>query len=140
MALATPDYDVTFSAPKDVPKQAADVKERYELPPGTKSYSVWAIDRNNEKQINETHKWLKDIVKDKSKLHMWMSFPWGGDKEVPEDELQELYDEGRFDDIDKYQKVGGWQDAILDAAGYDAVVKKTKWISDVTPTYKTVET
>jgi hypothetical protein len=28
--------------------------------------------------------------------------------------------------------------AVLDAAGYDAVVKKTEWIRDVTPTYKPV--
>jgi hypothetical protein len=138
LAPETPNHDATSSAPKDVPKQAPEVKKRDELPPGTKSYSVWVTDRDNEKQINETHEWLKDIVKYKSKLHMWKSFPWETDEEVPEDEMQKFFDEGRFDDVDKYQKVGGWMGAVLDAAGYDAVVKKTEWIRDVTPTYKPV--
>jgi hypothetical protein len=133
-----PNDDATSSAPKDVPKQAADIKKRYELPPGTTSYIAWVTDRDNEKQINETRDWLEELVKDKSQLLMWRSFTWASADDVPEDEIKKLYDEGRFDEIDNYKKVGGWMGVILDQAGHDAVLQKKEWIRAIEQTPKAV--
>ncbi|KAF1941541.1 hypothetical protein EJ02DRAFT_201296 [Clathrospora elynae] len=55
-----------------------------------------------------------------SKMREFSSFTWESAEEVPRGELQMLWDEGKFDEeIDNYQKVGGWSELVLEDAGYD---------------------
>lgn len=95
-----------------------------ELPPGTKSYSAWIPDPDNEKQINDTQHWLEGLVKDKSRMYTYKNLPWESADDVPEDELDKLIDEGRFHEIDKYEKVYALVHLILDQEGYEAVARK----------------
>jgi hypothetical protein len=118
--------------PGDGPSIEADVNKREELPPGTKSYSAWITDRENEKQINDTRIWLEGLVKDKSKMYMWKGFTWESAADVPDDELDKLIDEGRYEaEIDKYKRVGGFTGLILDQQGYEAVAQKKEWIRHI---------
>jgi len=137
--IGTPRQDVPPVEPRADPRRSEVIETREELLPGTKSYSVWVTDRENESQISDTQKWLENLVKDKSQMFMWKDFPWGKEKEVPEDEINKLIDEGRFDEIDKWQQVGGWWDVILDQAGYEEVAKKKDWIAYITETRGSVE-
>ena len=98
-------------------------------------------DEKNESQINQTREWLEVLVKDKSEMSAMTDFPWETAADIPEDELQKLYDEGRWDqEIDKYQKTYAWTNLILDPAGYETVSKKKEWIRDIQATsqWKTV--
>jgi hypothetical protein len=91
-----------------------------------KRYVVEVTDRNNKTQIDATLKWLEGLVKDKSKMTERKFFP----DDIPDDELQKLYDEGRWDDeIDNYDKLAGWKNCLLDQAGYEEVKGKTEWIA-----------
>lgn len=137
------DKDKPSSEPIELPVDSTVVEQRDELPPGTKSYSVWVTDENNDSQINDTRTWLEGLVHGKADMHEISSFPWDTPADIPEDELDKLWREGRLDqEIDKYRKVQGWGNLMLDPAGYEAVSKKKEWISDVEPNdmYKTVAT
>jgi hypothetical protein len=91
-----------------------------------KRYVVEVTDRNNKTQIDATLKWLEGLVKDKSKMRERRFFP----KHIPEDELQKLYDEGRWDaEINNYNKLTGWKNCLLDKAGYEEVKGKKEWIA-----------
>lgn len=69
-----------------------------DLPPGTQLYMVYVTDKNDDSQIQERRIWLEGIVKDKTRLSDYKIFP-----DVPEDELQKLYDSGKWEEkIDNY--------------------------------------
>jgi hypothetical protein len=53
-------------------------------------------------------------------------------EDIPDDELQKLWDEGKWDDeIENYEKLAGWKHCLLDQAGYEEVKGKTEWIAGV---------
>ncbi|KAF2832144.1 subtilisin-like protein [Ophiobolus disseminans] len=131
---ATHDQDGLFLAANPIA-----IEQRNELPPGTASYSAWVTDRNNGKQVNDTRIWLEGLVKDKSKMFQWKVFPWGKDIPLPQEEIEKLLDEGKFDEFDKLRKPGGWFSLILDQAGYEEVSKKKEWIAHIEPTRGSVE-
>jgi hypothetical protein len=83
-----------FEGPSD---SSTAARKRDEIPPGTQLYVAWATDMRNDTQTTATRKWLEGIVKDKSKIREKVGFPWTPE-EVPNDELQKLYDEGRWDE------------------------------------------
>jgi len=124
--------------PRDAPRRSKAVQSRDELPPGTKAYNVWVTDRANEAQIKETQEWLEGLVKDKSKMVIWKDYPWGKELKVPE-EIEKLFDEGRVEEVDKYEQVHGWWRLILDQAGYEEVQKKKEWIAEITENRSSVE-
>ncbi|KAH5423412.1 hypothetical protein HBI23_198970 [Parastagonospora nodorum] len=116
---------------KDTSITPVAVDKRDEQPPETESYIARATDTNNDTQTAETRKWLEGIVKDKSKMYEMRGFPWKPD-EVPDEDIEKLIDEGRFDEeIDKYQKPYAWTGLILDKAGYELVKAKTEWIRGI---------
>lgn len=106
------------------------VEIREEQPRETQSYIARATDRNNDTQTAETRKWLEGIVEDKSEMCEMGGFPWKPE-EVPDEEMERFIDEGRFDEIDKYQKRYAWTGLILDKAGCELVKAKTKWIREI---------
>jgi hypothetical protein len=127
---------LSFLKPKSVPPPLVTVQQRDEAPPATKTYAAWVTDQDNVAQVNETRIWLEGLVKDKSEMERseWKTFTW--DK-APHEELQKLWDEGRYDDeIGNYEKVGGWHRLILDAAGYEEVLGKKEWIRAVEDFHK----
>ncbi|KAI4663653.1 uncharacterized protein J4E78_004069 [Alternaria triticimaculans] len=98
----------------------------------TKTYTVYAADIRNEAQVNETRVWLEGLTKDKSKMREDKRFPWDEPEDIPEDELDRLYDEGRLDaELDNYEVVYAWGGVILDQSGYDEVVAKKEWVEHV---------
>ncbi|KAI4928970.1 hypothetical protein J4E85_005592 [Alternaria conjuncta] len=98
----------------------------------TKTYTVYAADIRNEAQVNETRVWLEGLTKDKSKMREEKRFPWDEPEDIPEDELDRLYDEGRLDaELDNYEVVHAWGGVILDQSGYDEVVAKKEWVEHV---------
>ncbi|KAI4935539.1 uncharacterized protein J4E92_002830 [Alternaria infectoria] len=98
----------------------------------TKTYTVYAADIRNEAQVNETRVWLEGLTKDKSKMREDKRFPWDEPEDIPEDELDKLYDEGRLDaELDNYEVVYAWGGVILDQSGYDEVVAKKEWVEHV---------
>ena len=132
ISTAPSKQDVPSLAPNDASPHSRKVEKRDELPAGTHLYVVWVTDRENESHISETRKWLEGIVQDKSRITERTSFTWMTPEDVPEKELQKLWDEGRFDqEIDNYQRVDGWSNLLLDQAGYDTVSNKKEWISDI---------
>ncbi|KAI4918471.1 hypothetical protein J4E90_002855 [Alternaria incomplexa] len=98
----------------------------------TKTYTVYAADIRNEAQVNETRVWLEGLTKDKSKMREEKRFPWDEPEDIPEDELDRLYDEGRLDaELDNYEVVHAWGGVILDQSGYDEVMAKKEWVEHV---------
>ncbi|KAH6866620.1 peptidase S8/S53 domain-containing protein [Alternaria rosae] len=98
----------------------------------TKIYTVYAADIRNEAQVNETRVWLEGLTKDRSKMREDKRFPWDEPGDIPEDELDRLYDEGRLDaELDNYEVVYAWGGVVLDQSGYDEVVAKTEWVEHV---------
>jgi hypothetical protein len=122
-SATTLQQDASPLEPKDTPLRPTTIDKRDENLPGTKSYAVWVTDRQNQSQVNETRKWLEGLVKDKSQIQEMRSFTWETAEEMPEKELQKLWDEGRYDqEIEKY---------VLDPAGYTAVSDKKDWIRSI---------
>jgi hypothetical protein len=112
----------------DASHQEPRLSSRQDGQPEAKPYVVRVTNQNNEAQINDTRTWLEGLVKDKSKMYERKFLP----ADIPEEELQKLWDEGRWDDeIEKYEKLAGWGDCYLDQAGYDEVKGKTEWIESV---------
>ncbi|KAH4103844.1 hypothetical protein HBH70_097240 [Parastagonospora nodorum] len=116
---------------KDTPVTSANAAKRDEQAAETHSYIAYATDMKNDTQTAATRKWLEGIVKDKSKLFERRGFPWEPE-EVPNDELQKLYDEGRWDEgIDSYEKPYAWSHLILDQAGFELIKAKKEWIETI---------
>lgn len=54
-------------------------------------------------------------------------------------EIDELIDEGRTEEMHKYERIEGFLGLVLDQAGYDVVVNKKEWVHSVEEPVGTVE-
>jgi hypothetical protein len=118
--------------PKEAPFETKATVKRDDPLQGTQSYKAYVTDDKNDSQVNQTRDWLEELVKDKSQMIELKGFPWNDPADVPDDDLQRFYDEGRWDEeMDKLEKTRGWMGLILDAAGYEIVAKKKEWIESI---------
>jgi hypothetical protein len=119
-------------------KRSTTVDARQENEPEAKPYIVWVTDPKNEAQINDTRTWLEGIVKDKSKMFERKYFP----SDIPEEELDKLWNEGRWDaEIESYDRLHAWSECFLDQSGYEQAKAKTEWVKVVEDysIYRTVD-
>lgn len=104
-------------------------------------YTLYVTDENNEPQINETRDWLKSLAKNVSRMGEIRSLP----DDMPHGELQAkinaMDDDADFHKVfESHEVARGWHNVVLDTAGFEAVLRKKEWISDIdrTSIYKSV--
>jgi hypothetical protein len=117
---------------RDTPGDTAVTKKRDQPSQDSKMYSVLVTDERNQEQVNKTLEWLEGITQDKSKISPMTTFPWEDPADIPQDELDELWESGRWDEeFHKYEVTLGWTQVLLDSAGYEMVSKRTDWIRGI---------
>jgi hypothetical protein len=116
--ISSVNQDVPHSTPKDASRITNTIETRQDASAETKSYMVYASDIHNEAEINETRTWLEGLTKDKSKMREETRFPWDTPEDIPEDELDKLYEEGRLHaEPDNYEVPYAWFNVMLDQSG-----------------------
>jgi hypothetical protein len=98
----------------------------------SQSYTAYITDGKDNLQVNQIREWLEKLVEDKSRMIELKGYPWDDPADVPDDDLQKFYDEGRWDEeMDKLERTRGWMGLILDIAGYEMIVKKKEWFKSI---------
>lgn len=116
--ISSINQNAPHSTPKDASRITNTIETRQDASAETKLYMVYASDIHNEAQVNETRTWLEGLTKDKSKMREETRFPWDTPEDIPEDELDKLYEEGRLDaELDNYEVPYAWFNVMLDQAG-----------------------